>query len=821
MPHTQARLLIIDDEKALMKALCDTLEAEGYRTMGFTSAREALATLRDQSFDVVLTDLMMPEMDGISVLDAAFRLDSNLVGIIMTGHGSVNTAVNALQTGAVDYILKPFKVNTILPMLARALAARRLRMENIQLREAVGLYELSLAIASARNSEAVLEKVADAAFEQSDAQALYVLLTAESALAARSTLARDELQVAAVRGAGAKPEAGARLPFSPLLQDWAANSGQPDRGPEELPEPGLIAGLPPGLSIPMLNGGKLLGVLHFEPPHPSRSFTRGQRKALSILASTGASALAAADGVERLSVAEERYRRLAEDAPDIVSRYEVYPEPGCSYANPAILAATGYTPEEFYADPGLALRVVHPDDLELANRTIAGQIERGTALTLRLLTKSGATVWVEQRVAHVHDRHGRLVAIETVARDVTERRNLEERLRHSQKLEAIGKLTAGVAQDFNNLLTIINGYCALGLTEVEPGSPTSRKLDQIKKAGDQAAALTNQLLAFSRKQVLQPRTINLALLLGEMEQMIRRITGDSIELSIQAPEGLGDVRIDPTQAQQVILNLAVNARDAMAGGGTLTFTLSNHETGHGEIRIPGMGPGNYVKLTVTDTGCGMTPELRQRVFEPFFTTKDIGRGTGLGLATVHGIVEQSHGHIYIDSEPGLGTTFTILLPRAGGQSELPRPETAPMSRGTETILLVDDDHGVRSFTHDVLTGAGYAVLAAADGVSGLRLAEEYGDRIDLLITDMSLPGMLGGAVAEKVRDLLPHARILFISGYTDSAPPQLDPFTEAEADFLAKPFTPAQLTTRVREVLNAVEPRPLAMGHLIEEPLGA
>ena len=273
-------------------------------------------------------------------------------------------------------------------------------------------------------------------------------------------------------------------------------------------------------------------------------------------------------------------------------------------------------------------------------------------------------LWVEQRVALVHDRHGELTAVETVSRDITERRNLEEQLRHSQKLEAIGKLTAGVAHDFNNLLTIINGYAALALNEATPQSGLSRKLDQIKKAGDQAAGLTHQLLTFSRKQVTQPKTINLALMLDEIAPMIHRIAGEQVGVTIRSQPDLGDVKIDPTQAQQVILNLAVNARDAMPEGGKLEFALSNIDVDQARPRVAQITDGSYVMLAVSDTGCGMPSEMQQRIFEPFFTTKGLGHGTGLGLATVYGVVEQSGGHIYLDSAVGAGTTFTILLPRS-------------------------------------------------------------------------------------------------------------------------------------------------------------
>lgn len=803
MPESSARLLIIDDEEPLMRALCDTLESKGYTTSGFTSARAALAALRGDCFDVVLTDLMMPEMDGISVLDEAFQIDPNLVGIVMTGHGSVNTAVDALKTGAVDYILKPFKLASILPVLTRALSARRLRMENVELREAVGLHELSIAIAFARDSEAVLQQIADAAFLQSRARALSVLLFSEPGIGPLARGSEESLYVAAVRGTGMEQFAGVHLPLSPGLRQWLAKlhelSG--DLGMEVLQE--QLAGLPRGLCIPMQYGGNLVGVLHFEPGSSSRPFTPGQQKGLSILAGTGAAALAAAFGVERLRAAEARYRRLAEDAPDVVARFEMQPAPHCSYVNPAIESITGYKPEDFYVDPDLIIRVAVPEDQILARRILRAEVPRGAAATLRWLHRNGAVSWMEQRSALVHNRHGQLVAIEMVCRDITERRNLEEQVRHSQRLEAIGKLTAGVAHDFNNLLTIINGYCALALGEVAPTAATWRKLDEIKKAGDQAANMTNRLLAFSRKQATQPRVLSLSAVLRDMDQMIARIVGDSVQVSTTILEETSPVRMDLTQAQQVILNLAVNARDAMSGSGKLDFEIASLDWREACALVPDIAPGAYVLFAVSDTGSGMTPEVKARIFEPFFTTKEAGRGTGLGLATVRSIVEQSGGSIRIDSAPGLGTRFSILLPRSSDSSETVRAESTTFSPGHGTVLLVEDDAGVRSLSTEVLTSAGYMVFAAGDGPAAVSLAERYSNQINLLVTDMNLPGISGAAVAEQVRRLVPSIKVLFTSGSMDLSSSAAEVQSLADAEFLEKPFTPAGLSKKVHVILNA------------------
>jgi PAS domain S-box-containing protein len=801
MHRQQAKLLIVDDETPLMTALCDTLMSQGYVTRGFTSAREALDALRAESFDLILTDLMMPEMNGILVLNEAFEIDPSLVGIVMTGHASVDTAVEALKSGAVDYLLKPFKFNTILAVLARALAVRRLRLENIGLRETVGLHELNVAIASARDSDVIVQKLADAAFQQSRAAGLCVILFSEATAPGSEGAGNQELVVAAVRGSGWEGLAGQRLTADLAGGDWNPSTAGFSAEVEPSQRATPISGLPPGLSIPMHYGGKLIGVLHFLQDGARGNSAAIQLKALGLLASTGASALAAAFGVERLRAAEDRYRRLAEDAPDIVSRFDLLPAMRCSYINPAIQECTGYAPAEFYANAELMLNITHPEDREHARRALRGELVSGCAELLRWVSRAGEVVWVEQRTAHVFDRQGQLAAIESVSRDITERRKLEEQLRHSQKLEAIGKLTAGVAHDFNNLLTVINGYSALALGEVSPSSPTFRKLTEIKNASDQAANMTNRLLTFSRKQVVRPRTLDLAELLGEMEGMIQRLAGDSVAVKISRADNLDKVKIDPTLAQQVVLNLTVNARDAMAGVGKLDFELSNANWDRVRNMFPEVKSGRFVLLTITDNGCGMTAEVKERAFEPFFTTKEIGRGTGLGLATVKSIVEQCSGHIHVDSAPSLGTRFTILLPRSCERSAAKEREEAGGTAHHASILLVEDDEVVRALCSQVLTFAGHEVVEAADGPTALNLAVERAASIQLLITDLNLPGISGVALAQRLRGMSPGIKVLITSGYTEipGGPAELTP----PAEFLRKPFTPADLSKAVAQILES------------------
>ncbi len=381
----------------------------------------------------------------------------------------------------------------------------------------------------------------------------------------------------------------------------------------------------------------------------------------------------------------------------------------------------------------------------------------------------------------------------------------EEQLRHAQKMEAVGRLAGGVAHDFNNLLTAIIGYADLARERLKGDAAARHDLDLILQASDQAASLTHQLLAFSRKQVLHPKVLEFNSLLREMEKLLRRVIGEHIELRVRAEATLSRVRADPTQLQQVIVNLAVNARDAMPRGGILTLStreaLVPEPVSHGDLTLPA---GCYVILEVADTGCGMDAATKARMFEPFFTTKDVGKGTGLGLATVYGIVRQSGGAITVESEPGAGTTFFIHLPMETAELDLASAVSLrPLDRGSkkETVLVVEDDPVVCNLICSVLSGYRYTVLHAGNGPDALRLAEQHGGKLDMLVSDLVMPRMSGPEVAARLRAAQPDMKVLFVSGYTDNLASHL---SESVGDFeiLDKPFTPHALAAKVAERLG-------------------
>jgi signal transduction histidine kinase/ActR/RegA family two-component response regulator len=383
-------------------------------------------------------------------------------------------------------------------------------------------------------------------------------------------------------------------------------------------------------------------------------------------------------------------------------------------------------------------------------------------------------------------------------------RRSEGQLRQAQKLEAIGRLAGGVAHDFNNLLTVIMGHGSLLHQRLEPDDPNCRDMEEILRAADRAAGLTRQLLAFSRQQVLEPKVLDLNAIVTELDRMLRRLIGEDIDLVTATADGLGHVKADPGQVEQVLMNLVVNARDAMAEGGKLTIETANVDLdkGYTQSRID-LKPGRYVMLAVSDTGCGMSAETVSRIFEPFYTTKESGRGTGLGLSTVHGIVKQSDGHIEVYSELGQGTTFKVYLPRVEGATEPIRPHAPVMNApgGGERILLVEDEAAIRRMVRKSLELRGYSVVEAIDGSEAISIVERGTQPLQLLITDVVMPLMSGPELAQRMATMRPDLRVLFVSGYTDRALIHQGLRRPGTA-FLQKPFTPDVLAQKVREILD-------------------
>ena len=790
------RLLIVDDEIELLNSLAEKLIKQGYETVKFSSPREALQAMQSQHFDLLLTDLMMPEMDGIALLQAARQIDPSLVGIVMTGQATVQTAVDALKMGALDYILKPFKINVILPALARALEMRRLRQENIQLRETVGIYELCNAISFTLDYQVLLNKIVDAAMQQCEAEEASIMLP---------TGKGDQLRVSAVRGDKRGHLLGECIPVEQGIAGWVARHREPVIVSGEVHDP-RFAPIQPrvdircGISIPMLVGGELVGILNVNATSRQHPFTMGQVKALSILANFGAAALQSAKLHLEIQRSEQRYRDLVEAAPDLIIRVDA--EGNITNLNNAFTAILGWLPAEWMGKPFADL--VHPEDLPRTKDGFSLLLKGNTPpmSEIRMMSKSAGIVHAElTSTPQFHD--GKVIGALGIARNICDRKRLEEQFRQAQKMEAFGQLAGGVAHDFNNLLTVITGYSdmLLGGTVSAEYEPAIR---EIRRAGERAASLTRQLLAFSRKQVLTLAVLDLNTVVVDTGKLLRRLIGEDIELTTTLDPSLGQVKVDAGQIEQVIMNLVVNARDAMPTGGHITIETRNVELDqdyvqkHAEVR-----QGSYVLLAVSDTGCGMDEATKSRIFEPFFTTKEVGKGTGLGLATVHGIIKQSGGTIEVHSEFGRGTTFKVYLPRLKGtvSSGKSLPGLSKVPTGSETVLLAEDEEALRQLALLALQSFGYTVLVARDGEEAIQHSRQHQGPLHLLVTDVVMPKMNGRQLAEAVVRLRPDTKVLYLSGYTDDAILRHG-VLETNVAFLQKPFTPSVLARTVREVLD-------------------
>lgn len=501
------------------------------------------------------------------------------------------------------------------------------------------------------------------------------------------------------------------------------------------------------------------------------------------------------DYVAALTKSEDRFRRMIELAVDAIFLLEA--DTTISDVNQHACEMTGYSKEELLGKPPSFL--LSPEELERVplgfDRLQQGMVETSTRSLRR---KDGTAVPVEMKSGMMPD--GRF---QSIVRDISERTRLTEQLQQSQKLESIGRLAGGVAHDFNNLLTIINGYCEMMLRTTEESSPDRGRLLQIAKAGARAADLIHQLLVFSRKQVIQPRPFNLNSEIADSEKMLGRLLGEDIELMTVLDPALGNVMADPGQMQQVLLNLAANARDAMPKGGKLLIETRNAEIETSRELPENLSPGRYIQLAVSDTGMGMDEPTRAVIFEPFFTTKPQGQGTGLGLSMVYGIVRQSKGWIRVYSEPGQGTTFEISLPRtdASPPTQPAVPPPCVELHGSETILVVEDQVEVRRFACNVLRTFGYRVLDAADGAEAIRVVQTVGEPIHLLLSDVVMPGMGGRELAVQFRALNPKLRVLFMSGYADDG--MRRGVLEPGIAYVSKPFLPNDLAAKVRQVLDA------------------
>jgi len=832
-PPGPKRILIIDDEALIRRSLADYLSECGYETVTAPDGSKGLARAKEEHFDAVLVDLRMPHIDGLEVITTLKKEQPELPVVVVSGTGVLSDAIEAIRQGAWDYITKPIQdmgeievvIDRILEkarlcaerdsyqqeieQLNRSLeaeVARQVQDLQAQNRELTALNRVAGAISAPLDLDTMLTRAIDAAIDAIDADGGVVHLL---------NPATRQLDIVAACGI---PETLLEQNRSaPLEQGFIGRIAQLGRSYtcSDFPDDPQIkifkdAGYRACLGVPLRAGDEtekkytIVGTLNivmkaereFDPHEIELLTAIGNQIGVAVARTQYASDLQQANIQLELLLAQ-----VQEQAEQVQQIINTVPEG-------VLLLDTNR--QIILANPEAS------ESLAILTTTKTGETltDLGDSPIAELLTPPPQGLWHEVTAG---GRRFEIIArpIETgptpgwvlVIRDVTEEREVERRVLQQERLAAVGQLAAGIAHDFNNLLTVINGYSEFLLQRyVDKDEPAYKDIQQIHKAGERASVLTRKLLAFSRQQVIQPAVLDLNNIITDTNELLHRLISEDIELTIKLDPVLGWVRADLGQIEQIIMNLTINACDAMSQGGKLTIETSNiNLTPRETERLVDLKPGPYVKLTISDTGTGMDAETLSHIFEPFFTTKEQGKGTGLGLATVYGIVQQNGGSISVTSQTGKGTTFEVYLPRLDESEKAVKPaQTSPQSRqGTETVLLVEDEAMVRELVHYALHDSGYQVLEATHGKEALQIARQHDGPIDLLLTDVVMPGgMSGRELSEALTAIHTDIKVLFMSGYADYAI-VLHGVLEPNLAFLQKPFTLAALTQKVRETLDA------------------
>jgi PAS domain S-box-containing protein len=749
-----ARILIIDDDPGTCQSIGDVLELRGFAVETATAGHRALDALAARPVDAAILDIKLPDIPGLELMRTIRTSHPGIEIIVITGHASISNAIQAINGSAFAYLTKPFDMDHLMVVVDQALEKKRLERA---LHESEERYRL------------VAEHIQDAILLLDlEGRVVFTNRRGEELTGYTEAEYRNRPIASFLTPEGAA-EAGARIN--------AAKSGQavdPFFETELVRRDGSKIWVEANVAN-VQKDGQLMGRLAVVRDISSR------RRAEAALRETS-----------------QTLRTLIEASPVAIMSLNLAGR--VTLWNRAAERMFGWSDREVLGQP---LPTV-PEDKRTEFAAAVARNRRGeaTIYETQRKRKDGSLVNVLTSTAAILDTEGRVAATMAIIVDVTEQKQLEEQLRQAVKMEGIGRLAGGITHDFNNLLTVIAGRIYLLMSQLPAGHAMREDLQLIEQTGERAAALTKQLLAFSRKQILAPVVLDLNDVLTSMKQLLERVLGEDIDLIIDLEPPLGRVLADESQLEQVILNLAVNARDAMPDGGQLVLETSNVEVDdtylrpHVELRR-----GSYVALAVTDSGIGMPAETLARIFEPFFTTKEAGRGTGLGLATAYGIVKQSNGHITVYSEPGHGTTFRVYLPKAEDNVAATVAVETSTPSGTETVLLVEDDLDLRTLAHAILKQQGYSVLEAEDAAAAIRIADQYPGCIHLLITDVVMPKMNGPTMARAIREHRPDAKLLYMSGYTDEAIVRhgvLEPGTP----FLQKPFTPGTLARKIRQVLD-------------------
>ena len=766
-PKRHSTILILEDDEGIAELEKQQLEEAGYRIHQAITPDEALQILRETTIDLLLLDYRLPgDVNGLDFYAHLKEAGFNVPVILVTGFSNEATIIQAMRLGVRDFVTKSMEYLDYLPEAID----RVLNQVHTERQLAESQARLSSIIATAKDAILVTDETHRIILFNAAAEKIFGCSSAEATGQALFNFILPEFEPA--------------NPKTSSQQNAGTFSHQIRTGSIGARADGRQFPLEASLSRHQVNGNKFHTIVVRDITDRKRieDTLEKERQFLRALHESLQSGIVSCNREGILTSFNQSSRDFhgANEEPLPPERW-----------------AKHY---DLYRPDGKTL--LQMEEVPLY-RALQGERVRDVEMMIIPKNSSARTLLVSGQP--FQDAAGELLGAVVTMQDISERKKLEAQLVQAQRMEAIGALAGGVAHDFNNLLTVIIGYCEMLSSESQIAPADREMILEVRRAGEQAASLTRQLLAFSRKQVLTPQIVDVNVLISEIQKMLRRLIGADITLTASLGTNLGRVKADPGQLEQVIMNLVVNARDAMPRGGSLTI----------ETRAVQLSPsysdqhldvvsGDYVLLSVTDTGSGMDDATQARIFEPFFTTKEIGRGTGLGLATVHGIVKQSDGHIEVYSELGVGTTFKVYLPRLDEKGGTQKISTATLTvpRGTETILLAEDDAGIRALAGNTLQTYGYTVLSAADGIEGLQVGLAHGAPIHLLLTDVVMPKMSGREMVERLQPQHPEMKILYISGYTTDAIVRHG-VLEAGVSFLHKPFTPSTLARKVREVLDA------------------
>jgi len=754
-PH----ILIVDDELHMCESLNTLLKGGGYDTHTSHTGKDAIAYLARSSCDLVLLDMVMPDMDGLQVLRELGGKDLEPVIIVMSGHASVESAVQALRGGAYDYLKKPFEHEELLRRVENALGQKRLKEERKEV-------ETALRESEEKYSTLVENSLIGIYIDQDDR-----IVFANKKFAEIYGYTTGEL-IGMESCKLVHPEDRA------LTDEMRRKRLEGDETPSQYEAWGVT------------KDGERVWI--------TRRHTRIEYQGRPAILGNVADATKRRLAEEALREAEERYRTVLEASPDPIVAYDM--DGKVVYLNPAFAHIFGWTPAELV---GKRIDYVPeenwPETQRMIDRVLAGESFSG--IKSRRYTKQGGVLEVSISVATYLDRNGSPVGSIHTLRDVTERNRLEAQLQQAQKLEAVGTLAGGIAHDFNNLLMGVQGNVSLMLMDLDPEHPHSQRLENIEKQIQSGARLTSHLLAYARKGKYEVKPVDLNEIVEATAYTFGR-TKKEITIHRELFKEPFAIEADPRQIEQVLFNLFVNASDAMPSGGDLLLRTTNatHNDIKGKLYNP--KPGNYVLLEVGDTGIGMDEDTMERIFDPFFTTKEMGRGTGLGLASAYGIVKGHGGYIEIDSKKGEGTTFNIYLPASEKQVESAVKTAGEFMRGAETVLLVDDEAAVLEVGVELLKVMGYQALTARDGKEALAVYETHGSDIDIILLDMVMPNMGGGEAYDRMKEINPKIKVLLSSGYSIDGRAQ-EILDRGCNGFIQKPFNMKQLSARLREILDA------------------